>query len=243
VKAFLLAAGLGHRLRPLTEDIPKCLLPIRGVPLLAIWLDLCARHGIGEVLINLHHRGERVQAFLAGYTGPVAVRTTHEPELLGTAGTVRENWDFARGERDFLILYADNLTDADLGALVRGHRASGAPLTIGLFRPPNPEACGVVALDPSGLVQGFVEKPSRPISDLASAGIFVASPALREALPTAGFADFGLHVLPGLVGRAHGQLIDGFLCDIGTPDGYRRAQDAQGRLRPGPRATVWAHDD
>lgn len=231
MKAFLLAAGLGLRLRPLTDDIPKCLLPIGGTPLLSIWLELCVHHGVREVLINLHHRPERVQTFLAGYAGPVIVRTTYEPELLGTAGTVRENWEFVSGERDFLVLYADNLTDADLSAVVRSHRAGGAPLTIGVFRTPSPESCGIVALDPSGLVLSFVEKPADPRSNLASAGIYAASRELRDTLPPAGFADFGLDVLPGLVGRARGQLIEGFLCDIGTPDGYRRAQEAWAALQ------------
>jgi mannose-1-phosphate guanylyltransferase len=238
MRAFLLAAGLGSRLRPLTDDTPKCLLPIGGVPLLSIWLDLCARHGIGEVLLNLHHRAERVRAFLAGYAGPVRVRTVSERELLGTAGTVRENWQFVQGVEDFLILYADNLTDADLSALVRAHRAGGVPLTIGLFRTSSPESCGVVGLDPAGLVLSFVEKPAAPASNLASAGIYVAGQGLREFLPPAGFADFGLDVLPRLVGRARGQLVDGFLCDVGTPDGYRRAQGAWPTLpRQGPGAS------
>ncbi len=226
MKAFLLAAGLGTRLRPLTDETPKCLLPIGGIPLLSIWLELCARHGVREVLVNVHHHAERVQGFLAGYAGPVGVRTVRERELLGTAGTIRENWEFVRDEGDFLILYADNLTDADLGALVRSHRAGGAPLTIGLFRAPSPEACGVVEVDHAGLVRSFIEKPRVPRSDLANAGIYVAGQELRGVLPPAGVADLGLHVLPELVGRARGCLIDGFLCDIGTPDGYQRAQEA-----------------
>ena len=101
MKAYLLAAGLGARHKPLTDSMPKCLVPIAGQPLLGIWFDLCARHGISEVLVNLHHLPDAVRAFVAAYHGPLRVETVHEPVLLGSAGTVSAQRDFVAGEAAF----------------------------------------------------------------------------------------------------------------------------------------------
>ena len=97
MKAYLLAAGLGTRLKPLTDHIPKCLVPINGQPLLGIWFELCARHGISEVLVNLHHLPDAVRAFVAAYRGPLSIVTVFEPSLLGSAGTVASQRDFVAG--------------------------------------------------------------------------------------------------------------------------------------------------
>jgi mannose-1-phosphate guanylyltransferase len=113
-KAFLLAAGRGERLRPLTDKIPKCLVPIGGRPMLSIWLDLLEYHDITDVLINVHHLPQVVLEFVKQYRGPVNIRTFHEEKLLGSAGTIRENRDFVEGEESFWVFYADNLTSADL---------------------------------------------------------------------------------------------------------------------------------
>ena len=91
MKAIILAAGLGTRLRPLTETLPKCLVPVQGVPLLRIWLGICERAGIDSVLVNLHYLPDKVRAFVADYRGPVRVSTAYEETLLGTAGTVLAN--------------------------------------------------------------------------------------------------------------------------------------------------------
>src|SRR5438552_6352658 len=122
MKAVLLAAGRGTRLKPLTDSVPKCLLPIAGRPLLEYWLLLLARHGVTEVLINLHHLPDAVRRFLARSPHGPPVRTVHEPVLLGSAGTLWANRDWVSGEEEFLIACADNLTNADLGSLMRAHR-------------------------------------------------------------------------------------------------------------------------
>ena len=123
VKAFLLAAGIGSRLRPITDTTPKCMLEIDGRPLLDIWLDELDRAGVDEVLVNLHHLPDVVRAHLAERRGPPAVRLFAEPELLGSAGTLAANRDWVRGEEFFLACNADNLTDFDLRSLVEAHRA------------------------------------------------------------------------------------------------------------------------
>ena len=126
MKAFLMAAGLGTRLRPITNTIPKCMVPIQGKPLLAWWMDLFEKHGVSDVLINTHYLPESVRKFIDLYNKNPEHHTkmieSYEPILLGSAGTLRKNRDFVVGENSFLICYADNLTNADLTALAAFHK-------------------------------------------------------------------------------------------------------------------------
>ena len=143
MKAFLLAAGIGSRLRPITDTIPKCMLDIDGRPLLDIWLDAFDCAGVDEVLVNLHHLPEVVRRHLAAREGPPMVRTVFEPELLGSAGTLAANRRWVDGEELFLACNADNLTDFDLRSLVDAHREHGTIATLTAFHSPNPSAGGV----------------------------------------------------------------------------------------------------
>ena len=224
MRAFLLAAGEGRRLRPLTDTTPKCLVPINGKPLLALWLELCRKHRITEILINLHHLHEKVLAFLNTHAFGVNVTTVYEATLLGSAGTVARHRSFVADERDFFILYADNLTNADLGKMLRFHQDRKSLFTIGLSRTDQPQEKGIVALDRSDRVVEFVEKPSNPLSNLANAGIYIASQELYRHLTAKDFLDFGFDVLPKLVGQMYGYVIQEYLLDIGTHATYRQAQ-------------------
>ena len=224
MKAFLLAAGEGTRLRPLTDTTPKCLVPICGRPLLAYWFDLFRRYGIEEVTINTHHLADQVRAYLRSVEG-VQVSVTYEPELLGSAGTLYANRDFVKGEDAFFILYADNLTNANLNALEAFHRSHSGIVTMGLFETSVPHQCGIVELDAEGRIVDFVEKPEHPKSNLANAGIFVARPSLFDFLSDRTPLDLGHDVLPRLIGRMYGVRIREYLLDIGTLENYRRAQE------------------
>jgi mannose-1-phosphate guanylyltransferase len=224
VKAFLLAAGLGTRLRPLTDTVPKCLVPIDGRPLLAYWIDLFERHGVTDVLINLHHLPDPVRAFVEAYRGPVRFELVMEPVLLGSAGTLQTNRAFVDGEEQFFILYADNLTNADLSALREFNAAHPAPLTVGLLHMERPETRGIATLDEEGTIVEFIEKPQHPKSDLASAGIFVGRPGLFGYFEDHAYPyDFGNHVMPSLVGAMNGLLVEGYLRDVGTHEDLARA--------------------
>ena len=154
MKAFLLAAGVGSRLRPITDTTPKCMLVIDDRPLLDIWLDAFDRAGVDEVLVNLHHLPDVVRRHLAARTAPPAVRTFFEPELLGSAGTLLANRQWVDGEELFLACYADNLTDFDLRSLVDAHREHGAIATLTVFHSEQPSAGGVVELDAAGRSSG-----------------------------------------------------------------------------------------
>lgn len=225
MKAFLLAAGLGTRLRPITDTLPKCLVEIGGRSMLDIWLDALAAAGVEEVLVNTHHLAHLVEAHVAARSGPPLVRLVHEPVLLGSAGTLRANRGFVAGEDAFLAVNADNLTDADLGVLLDAHRASGAVATVTVFRAPEPSACGIVEVA-DGRMVGFVEKPAHPTSDLANAGLYVFDPALLDEIPDTLPRDIGFDLLPRLVGRAAVvPLGDAFFADIGTPAALEHARD------------------
>lgn len=224
MKAFLLAAGLGTRLGPITDSTPKCMLQIGGAPLLDIWLDALAGAGVHEVLINLHHRAAVVRSHLATRRGAPVVRLVEEPELLGSAGTLVANRGFVESEDMFLAVNADNLTDFDLRILIDAHRAGGAIATLSLFRSPRPSECGVVAVE-DGRVVGYVEKPADPPSDLANAGMYAFHPAVLDVIAGEPPKDIGYDLLPRLVGRARAVTIDGcYFIDIGTPAALERAR-------------------
>ncbi|MDD5657128.1 MAG: nucleotidyltransferase family protein [Elusimicrobia bacterium] len=214
-RAFLLAAGLGTRLKPLTDKVPKCLLPVGGRPMLHWWLRALEKAGVREVLLNTHHHREQVEEFVGKSDHGPRIRLFHEPRLLGSAGTLAANRAFA-ADGDFWIAYADTLVAADLGGLLRLHELRRPPLTLGLFKAPEPRACGIVELDADGRVLSFEEKPARPRSDLACAGVFLASARFWEAVP-GGAGDLGRDVVPRLTGRAYGRLLEGEVIDIGTP--------------------------
>jgi len=223
MKAIILAAGLGTRLRPITLTTPKCLVPINGVPLLELWLRDCERAGVDAVLVNTHHLAERVEEFVAARRG-VPVTLAYEPTLLGSAGTIAANWSFVDGGESFLVVYADNLTTFRLSELVAFHATHDQIASIALFRSPNPSACGVVEMDGTGLVTGFWEKPANPRGNLANAGLYVFRRAVRPYLPAAVPADVGGLLMPALVGHAKGLPISGYFVDIGTLENYYSAQ-------------------
>jgi mannose-1-phosphate guanylyltransferase len=224
VKAFLLGAGIGTRLRPLTNTIPKCLVPIRGTPLLGIWLEWCAMYGIDQVLLNSHAHSERVYEFIGSYLGPVRVTLTHEPELLGSAGTLHVNRDFVASEKEFAVLYADVLTNCGFDRLLEFHRMRDASVTLVTYRVPNPTECGIITTDDSGRVVEFVEKPQYPKTDKAFSGILIGGPALLDHVPQRVPADIGFDVLPHLVGEMFAFPTSEYVFDIGTMEKYEQAQ-------------------
>jgi mannose-1-phosphate guanylyltransferase len=225
MKAFLLAAGLGTRLRPLTDHTPKCMIGIGDRPLLDIWLDALAKAGVDEVLVNLHHLAHVVRSHVAARSGPPVVHLVQERELLGSAGTLLANRGFVAGEQMFLAVYADNLTDFDLSILVDAHRGGDAIATLSLFHAPRPRECGIVDVQ-DGRVVGFVEKPAEPRSDLANAGMYAFHPSVLDLIAGPPPKDIGYDLLPHLVGRARAVTLDGcYFIDIGTPAALRRARN------------------
>ncbi len=235
-KALVLAAGEGTRLRPLTLNLPKAMVPIDGRPLLAHTLDWLARSGIRDVAINLHHCPDAITgAFGDGAARGMRITYSHEDRLLGTAGAARRLEGFLR-DGPFVVVYGDVLTDLDLAALLAFHHERvvadpGTAATLALYRVPNPTEVGLVGLDGNGRITRFLEKP-RPeevFTDLANAGVLVVEPAVLDHIPDGAFADFGLDVLPALLAAGaplYGWPIprDTYLLDIGSLEKYDQAQ-------------------
>ncbi len=225
MKAFLLAAGLGTRLRPLTDTLPKCLVPVGGRPLLDLWLDALREAGVDEVLVNLHHLRDVVRDHLCTHVGAPHVRTTVEATLLGSAGTLRENREFVGDDPAFLAVNGDDLTDFDLRLLTAAlDAAPHCDAAIAVFQAPRPEACGILEVA-DGVVTAFEEKPARPRGNLANAGLYAFRTSVLDLVPDEVPADIGTHLLPRLVGRSVAVDIgDAFLIDIGTPEALARAE-------------------
>jgi mannose-1-phosphate guanylyltransferase len=201
-------------------------VPIRGVPMLEIWLEVCRRAGIHEVLINLHAHADLVREALHDKENGVVVHLLEETTLLGSAGTLLANRNWVAGESSFWVLYADVLTAADLSKMVHFHRDCQPIATIGLYKVKDPSRCGVVSFDNSFVVREFVEKPSNPTSNWAFSGLMIATPELLKNIPERVPVDLGFDVLPRLVGRMRAYPITDYLLDIGTMENYQAAQNS-----------------
>ena len=229
-KALLLAGGLGTRLRPLTLTVPKCLVPIGGKSLLDYWIDNLNDAGVETARINTHHLADEVRREIdvVNQRPGLGLEEFFEPELLGSAGTVRANRDMADDADDILIIYSDNLSSINLGQFLTYHRAQQSPFTMLLFHAPNPSACGIAELDAQNTIVNFVEKPKQPTSDLANAGLYaLTAEAYREIADMGGF-DIGFDVLPKFIGRMKGFVHDGYHRDIGTLESLRQAEEDVG---------------
>lgn len=225
-KALLLAGGLGTRLRPITETVPKCLVPVAGKPMLDYWLDALEKAGIQRALLNTHHLRAPVQKWLesANSSRNLTITEAYEPTLLGSAGTLAANRDWADDADDVVVIYADNLSDIDLAAFVGFHRAHDDPMTMALFHTPYPEKCGIATLDEANRVTAFVEKPEQPQSDLANAGLYVLDAATWREIADMGVFDFGFDVIPAFVGRMRGYRHPGYHRDVGTHESLAQAE-------------------
>jgi mannose-1-phosphate guanylyltransferase len=224
MKAFILAAGKGERLRPLTDSTPKCLVPIQDRPVLSVWLELCRRHQIDEVLINTHSHADVVRTYLRDCSDGIRVHLTYEESLLGSAGTLLANRDWVGSDYEFWVFYGDVLTNTNLTRMLAFHRSRKQIATLGVYEVANPKQCGIVRVDDEDRVREFVEKPVHPCSNLAFSGILIATPTVLDVIPNQIPADLGFHVFPRLVGQMAAFPISDYLVDVGTPTSYEHAQ-------------------
>ncbi|HJP32750.1 MAG TPA: nucleotidyltransferase family protein [Candidatus Latescibacteria bacterium] len=226
MKAMVLAAGRGTRLRPLTDSVPKPMIPIGDRPLLEHVVNLLRQHGFDDLVINLSHLPDKIRDhFGNGSAFDVSIRYSLEPRMLGTAGALGPVADHFRDE-DFLVYYADNLTNADLGALWRDHLAAGAAMTVGLLWMPDPAGRGIVGLDENGRIDRWLEKPEpdQVFDDyLINGGIYAVHPHVLDTIASTGSPDFAHDVLPELLAdgqHLYGHRLQGQLFSTDTPERY-----------------------
>lgn len=227
MRALLLAAGLGTRLRPITDIVPKCLVEINGRPLLEHWLELLSEAGITDILINLHYLPEKVQSFLAARKYPVHISTVTESSLLGTAGTLLRNREFFMGQ-PVMLIHADNLSLFDVGSFIERfeRRDEHIDITMMTFHADKPETCGIVELDEAGTVCAFHEKVKAPPGNLANGAVYILAPSVIDFIANIGkeVVDFSTEVLPHFMGRINTFHNDVYHRDIGTADSLVLAQ-------------------
>ena len=224
MNAVILAAGTGGRLGEITKTVPKPLLEVRGQPILAHNLELCAAAQIQNVFINTHYLSEQIRNFAGdGSRFGLKITYSYEQELLGTAGALNNFRENLVGE-DILVLYGDNYADLDLRALQKSHRDKNAFVTIGVHILADVSRSGMVEVDAHNRVKRFVEKPaaSDRTSNFVSSGIYVLDPRALDYIPP-GKSDFGYDIIPKLV--ADGRELFAFkieneLIAIDTPELY-----------------------
>ena len=228
MKAVLLSAGLGTRLGEITKELPKCLVKVKGKPILDHWLEKLTEAGCGSILVNTHYFADKVSQHISDSHFANRVVISHEEKLLGTAGTLLSNVDFFQGE-NVLFVHCDNYSDIQIDELIARHneRPPECVMTMAIFQTQQPWLCGVVDVDERGILRDYTEKPQ--ISDLtmANAAVIVISweavTQILELVPKP--FDFSADVLPLFKNRIFTYTISGQHIDIGTVDNLGRANE------------------
>lgn len=226
MRVLLLAAGLGTRLRPITEMLPKCLVPIGGKPLLQIWLERLTEAEFGPFLINTHYLHRQVEEFIQASQFKDLVRLVYEPQLLGTAGTLIKNVEFFQGQ-DGMVVHADNYCLDPLGDFLAAHetRPEGCEITMMTFVTDDPESCGIIESNEKGVVVGFHEKVSSPPGNVANGAVYIFSKKFLESLSFSDseLEDISRDIIPQNLGSIMSYPTKNTFIDIGTPSTFSRA--------------------
>jgi len=232
VKALLLAAGLGSRLRPLTDHVPKCLAPICGVPLLDIWFTMLDAAGVERFLVNTSYMAETVEAHIAASPFADRVDVRREPELLGTAGSIRAYREWL-GDDDVILAHADNLSICDYRAFIDAYRRrpAGSIGTMMTFTTDTPESCGIVSLNGDGCITRYQEKDPTATGNLANAAVYVASSEFCDIVAQSDAFDLSKDVIPLIYERLTVFHNDVYHRDIGTLASFALAQVEYQALR------------
>ena len=227
MKVLLLAAGYGKRLRPITNNTPKCLVQINNKPLITYWLELLKNKRIDEIYINTNYLAKNVEDFFLKNKYSQKINILKEKSLLGTGGTILKILNNFENDT-FLVIHADNLSIFDLDEFLNAHhnRPQGTLMTMMIFKTDNPQSCGIVELDKQGIVKGFHEKVEFPPSNLANAAVYIVEPSIREFLLKINkeVIDFSTEVIPHFINQIFSYENTVYHRDIGTIKSYRKAQ-------------------
>ncbi len=231
MKALLLAAGLGTRLRPITNKIPKCLVKIQGTPLLQLWIEKLQDLKVSEIIINTHYLSNKVENFIKSLDHEVKITLSHEIELLGTAGTLLKHAELLQNE-DLLMIHADNFCNDDLNNFINAHKAkpSNCQFSMLTFRTNKPKDSGILEIDKKNILISFEEKPEKPKSNLANGAIYCLSPFFLKKivnLRDTGITDFSTEILPKYIGKIMTYETNEIFIDIGSPESYKLINEIQ----------------
>ncbi len=221
MQALILVGGEGTRLRPLTETVPKSVMPLAGRPFLSYMIDWLGRHGVEEVVLACGFKADKVREVL-GEGGTPRLSYVEEPEPLGTAGAIK----FAAGQLTdrFLALNGDVLTDLDLTSLMSFHEQRGARATLGLYPVADTTGYGLVRVGDDGSVLEFLEKPTEPGPGEINAGTYVLEHPVLDLVPDGQMVSIERDIFPRLISDGlYGLALEGYWMDIGTPDRYLQA--------------------
>lgn len=218
---MILAAGRGTRLGDLGRTVPKALVKVGGEPLLARQIRYLKDGGAERIVINAHHLADQVESFVAEHPQVADIEVVVEPELLGTAGGVRNALPLL-GEEAFVVLYGDVIVDAPIGAILETHRQTRVSATLTLYRTAEVDGKGTVELASDGMVSAFHEKTSSSVDGYAyvNAGLYVVEPSLVQDLPSGEELDFGHDVFPAALAQEQKlttYVLDVPVIDVGTP--------------------------
>ncbi|HZQ97977.1 MAG TPA: mannose-1-phosphate guanyltransferase [Chloroflexota bacterium] len=255
MKAVVMAGGEGSRLRPLTINRPKPMVPIVNKPVMEHVLDLLRRHGITDVVVTVQYLASVIQDYFGdGSHLGMNISYSVEETPLGTAGSVKLAEELLRDDT-FLVISGDALTDFDLTRIVENHKANKAKATLTLYHVPNPLEYGVVIVDDEGRIRQFLEKPGwgEVFSDTVNTGIYVLEPSIFDYYPAGKPVDFSQDVFPQLLARGdalYGYVADGYWCDVGNIPEFLRANadllSGKVRLEPLGRQIgegIWVESD
>jgi mannose-1-phosphate guanylyltransferase len=231
VRALLLAAGVGTRLRPLTDRVPKCLVPIHGTPLLEYWFRLLVEAQVERILVNTHYLPEAVSRFVQSSRWHPQVDLVYEPELLGTGGTILRNRAFFHNQA-FLVAHADNLSRFDVRSFIARHvdRPPNTAMTMMTFDTDAPQTCGIVEEDYRGVVVDFHEKVHNPPGRRANGAVYIFEQEVVDFIAALNkqIVDLSTEVIPHFVGRICTYHNSDYHRDIGTPESLRKAEEEFG---------------
>lgn len=225
MKALLLAAGLGTRLKPITNYTQKCLVPINGKPLIEYWLENLSNVGVQHFLINTHYFKEQMEQFVLKSKFKDKITLVYEEELLNTGGTILKNKSFFDKD-SFFVVHADNLSFCDFNEFLNKHKMSKFPITMMTFLTDNPSSCGIVELDEYGIVRNFFEKIKNPPTNLANGAVYIFDSKIFDFLENLNKEriDISTEVLPNFIGQIATFHNDVYHRDIGTIESYALSQ-------------------
>ncbi len=225
MKAIIMAGGEGKRLKPVSGDMPKPLVPLCGRPVMEHIILLLKKHGITDICAALKYRPDDIKSYFgSGESLGVSLEYRVENEALGTAGGVKNCEDFY-GDEDVLVISGDAACDLDLTKLIEEHRRSKSAATLALYPHPEPLRYGLALCGRDKLIRSFIEKPDWPhvVTNRVNTGIYVLSPRAMSLVPKGSEFDFAKDLFPLLLQRGEkllGCSLDGYWCDIGTPKSY-----------------------